>query len=46
MGFKNHIRHMAIVPATPHKSLEAQRHKDLPHFEGHCAGCSGGREMG
>jgi len=33
MGFNNHIRHMAIVPATPHKGLEAQRHKDLPHFE-------------
>jgi len=23
MGFKNHIRHMATVLATPHKSLEA-----------------------
>jgi len=23
MGFKNHIRHMATVPATPHKGLEA-----------------------
>jgi len=23
MGFKNHIRHMAIMPATPHKGLEA-----------------------
>jgi len=23
MGFKNHIRHKTIVPATPHKGLEA-----------------------
>ena len=46
MGFKNHIRHMATVPATPHKGIEEQRHKDLPHFEGHCAGCSGGRKVG
>jgi len=23
MGFKNHIRHMATVPVSTHKSLEA-----------------------
>jgi len=23
MGFKNHIGHIAIVPATPYKGLEA-----------------------
>ena len=33
MGFKNYIRHMVIVPATPPKGSEAHRHKDLPHFE-------------
>ena len=33
MGFKNLIIHMATVPATPHKGLVAQKHKDLPHFE-------------
>jgi len=22
MGFKNHMRHKATVPATPHKDLE------------------------
>ena len=46
MGFKNLIRHKATLPATPHRGLEAYRHKDLPRFEGHCAGCSGGREVG